>query len=134
MDIDKPLDDIIKTKRASKAATRGGGRGGKAPASARDRYAGNAPKSARGNAGPQQARPAGPQGGNNKAGVPAGLAAEATKIIISNLPLDVNEAAVRVGPVEISLDRLGLFARIFQLKHQKRTCSSPPSVPFAAFR
>ncbi|KAK4688439.1 hypothetical protein P7C73_g1671, partial [Tremellales sp. Uapishka_1] len=94
MDIDKPLDEIIaakpRTKRGPRkprapgtgasAAPRGG-----APAAggARDRYASTVPKTA--------AKP---------------LAAEATKIIVSNLPTDVTEAAVRdlmqstVGPVK----------------------------------
>jgi hypothetical protein len=94
MDIDKPLDDLIKTKRAERRASKPRGAGGanankpKAAGGARDRYAGNAPRSAGGRA----PAPAAPKGG-----APGNLAAEATKIIISNLPADVNEAAVRVG-------------------------------------
>ncbi|WOO77030.1 mRNA export protein mlo3 [Vanrija pseudolonga] len=105
MDIDKPLDELIASKPRGR---RGGGRGprgaggraegGAAPAAggARARYAGAAPKT-----GSQVAR--GAAAPPAKGGKP--LTAEATKIIISNLPADVTEAAVRdllqstVGPV-----------------------------------
>ncbi|KAK6910721.1 hypothetical protein I203_104753 [Kwoniella mangroviensis CBS 8507] len=85
MDIDKSLDEIIQAKPKLR---RGGKRGGGAPTSARARYASAVPKAAA-----QAAAPAKP------------LTAEAIKIIISNLPQDVTEAAVRdlmqstVGPV-----------------------------------
>nr|XP_019044750.1 THO complex subunit 4 [Kwoniella bestiolae CBS 10118]OCF23680.1 THO complex subunit 4 [Kwoniella bestiolae CBS 10118] len=86
MDIDKSLDEIISAKPKLR---RGGKRGGGAPpTSARARYASAVPKAAA-----QAAAPAKP------------LTAEAIKIIISNLPQDVTEAAVRdlmqstVGPV-----------------------------------
>ncbi|WWC63360.1 uncharacterized protein I303_105960 [Kwoniella dejecticola CBS 10117] len=86
MDIDKSLDEIISAK---PKVRRGGKRGGGAAApSARARYASTVPKAAA-----QAAAPAKP------------LTAEAIKIIISNLPQDVTEAAVRdlmqstVGPV-----------------------------------
>ncbi|WVF72863.1 hypothetical protein IAT40_007681 [Kwoniella sp. CBS 6097] len=86
MDIDKSLDEIIQAK---PKARRGGRRGGaSAPSSARARYAGAVPKAA--TQAPAAAKP---------------LTADAIKIIISNLPADVTEAAVRdlmqstVGPV-----------------------------------
>lgn len=95
MDIDRPLDELIKSKKVAKRASAPRGTGGagnkpKQAGGARDRYAGNAPRSASARAPapvPQQAR----------GGVPSNLAAEATKIIISNLPTDVNEASVRVS-------------------------------------
>ncbi|WVR00061.1 hypothetical protein IAU59_007203 [Kwoniella sp. CBS 9459] len=87
MDIDKSLDEIIQAK---PKARRGGRRGGaaSAPTSARARYAGAVPKAAA--QAPAATKP---------------LTADAIKIIISNLPADVTEAAVRdlmqstVGPV-----------------------------------
>ncbi|RSH88799.1 hypothetical protein EHS25_003027 [Saitozyma podzolica] len=86
MDIDKPLDELI----AAKPRARRGGRGGRAPqSSARTRYAGAVPKAAS-----QPTRAAAKP-----------IAADASKVIISNLPADVTEAAVRdlmqstVGPV-----------------------------------
>ncbi|KAL7422574.1 RNA-binding RNA annealing protein [Cryptotrichosporon argae] len=103
MDIDKPLDEIIAAK--PRKGRGGGGRvrssasrpaaaagGAKAPATgARQRYAGAQP-AAKGARAPAAA----PQ---------KALTADAIKIIISNLPSDVTEAAVRdlmqstVGPV-----------------------------------
>ncbi|CAK9784398.1 unnamed protein product [Cutaneotrichosporon oleaginosum] len=106
MDIDKPLDEMISAKPRNR---RGGGRarGPSAPnsapareaaprgaAGARARYSGSAPRNAsqtqRAAAVPAAAKP---------------ITADATKIIISNLPTDVTEAQVRdlmqstVGPV-----------------------------------
>ncbi|WVR07538.1 hypothetical protein IAU60_004580 [Kwoniella sp. DSM 27419] len=88
MDIDKPLDEIIKAKPKAK---RGGKKAsGSAPSSARARYAGAVPKTA----------------AQVKAPVVKPVASGAVKIIISNLPADVTEAAVRdllqstVGPVK----------------------------------
>lgn len=95
MDLDRPLDDLIKSKRAEKRSSkpRGAGNANNKPKAAaggaRDRYAGNAPRSAAGRAPAPAPAKGGAAGGN--------LAAEATKIIISNLPADVNEAAVRVS-------------------------------------
>ncbi|KAI9637421.1 uncharacterized protein MKK02DRAFT_43343 [Dioszegia hungarica] len=84
MDIDKPLEEIIA---ASKPKARRGGRPARgAPTGARDRYASNVPRAA--------------------AVAPQRIAGtDAVKIIISNLPMDVTEAAIRdlmqstVGPV-----------------------------------
>ncbi|ORX38459.1 hypothetical protein BD324DRAFT_620934 [Kockovaella imperatae] len=90
MDIDKSLEEIIASKPRRGRNGRGGARrGASAPQSgARARYAGQTPKSA------ATAPPA------------KAFAADAMKIIISNLPNDVTEAAVRdlmqstVGPVK----------------------------------
>ncbi|ORY35513.1 hypothetical protein BCR39DRAFT_510230 [Naematelia encephala] len=95
MDIDKPLDEMIKAKprgaRRGGRGGRGGARGGAGVAtstSARARYATAVPKAA----------------GATPAAKP--ITAEASKIIISNLPADVTEAAVRdlmqstVGPTK----------------------------------
>ncbi|WRT68462.1 uncharacterized protein IL334_005438 [Kwoniella shivajii] len=86
MDIDKSLDEIIQAKpKASRG--RGAKRGGSTPSSARARYASTVPRAAA-----QAAAPAKP------------LTAEAIKIIISNLPQDVTEAAVRMSAVTDMLD------------------------------
>ncbi|KAK1927238.1 hypothetical protein DB88DRAFT_477337 [Papiliotrema laurentii] len=86
MDLDKPLDEIIASKPRTRRGGRGGPRGGSA-SSTRARYATTVPKAAA----PPAVKP---------------IAAEASKIIISNLPNDVTEAAVRdlmqstIGPVK----------------------------------
>ncbi|WVQ82117.1 hypothetical protein IAT38_004245 [Cryptococcus sp. DSM 104549] len=95
MDIDRPLDEIIKSRpkknnaRGGKRSGGGGGRGAAGAAGAggaRARYASDLPKGA-------ASLPAAP------------VAPEAFKIIISNLPLDVTDNAIRdlmqstVGPV-----------------------------------
>jgi hypothetical protein len=92
MDIDKPLDELI----AAKPRARRGGRGGRAPQStARTRYAGAVPKAAS-----QPTRAAAKP-----------IAADASKVIISNLPADVTEAAVRVSLVSVTpADRQGPYA------------------------
>lgn len=90
MDIDRPLDEIIATKAKPRRPRQGGAgarRGGAASGatSARARYASTVPKAI---------------------SAPQPFSAEVFKIIISNLPSDVTEAAVRdlmqstVGPVK----------------------------------
>ncbi|RXK41102.1 hypothetical protein M231_01505 [Tremella mesenterica] len=86
MDIDQPLEDIIKAK----GRTKKGKNGGKLQS--------------RGNIQPRARHPAPAKATPVPKARPVG--AEASKIIISNLPGDVNEAAVRdlmqstVGPVK----------------------------------
>ncbi|KAK8854737.1 hypothetical protein IAR55_003476 [Kwoniella newhampshirensis] len=77
MDIDKSLDEIMKDK---PKARRGGRRGGAPTTGARARYATTVPKAA-----------------PKTAAAPKPVTVEAIKIIISNLPQDVTEAAVRVS-------------------------------------
>lgn len=91
----KPRARRARAPRAGGAGGAGAGGAGAAAGGARARYAGAAPKSA---SAKQSARAAAP--------VPAKpITADAQKIIISNLPADVTDAAVRdlmqstVGPV-----------------------------------
>jgi len=85
MDLDQPLADIIASKQKTKRGRPGRGRG--SSSASRGRNAGNAPKA------------------QSNVAQPKPITAEAVKIIISNLPSDVTEAAVRdlmqstVGPV-----------------------------------
>ncbi|KAI5450472.1 RNA-binding RNA annealing protein [Naganishia albida] len=102
MDIDKGLDELITSRKAANKNTkRGGGAGGRrggaaaaaAPGGARARYAGAVPATR----GAQQQAAVAPLNQATK---------DSLKIIISNLPMDVDEAAVRelfhktCGPVK----------------------------------
>lgn len=100
MDIDKPLDEIIDQKRSERRSTRGRGRGGARGGGAargaprggaaastgpvRNRHVGNAAAAA----GPAASAPGKPV-------IP--LMADGSKIIVSNLPIDVTENQIRVS-------------------------------------
>ena len=93
MDIDKPLDEVRRSSLchfthlkiiAAKPRTRRG-RGGRSATSARARNATTVQRNA-----------------TTPAGTAKPITAEASKIIISNLPADVTEAAVRVSSPSIS--------------------------------
>lgn len=95
MNIDKPLDDVIAEKRKSRGPTRrrGGARNG-APATANPQAA--APAPAAGGRAPRNA----PRNDNNPAKAAAGAATSSPhvgdKIIVSNLPTDVDERQIKV--------------------------------------
>ncbi|KAJ9120909.1 hypothetical protein QFC22_002844 [Naganishia vaughanmartiniae] len=91
MDIDKGLDEIMATRKTANKSKRGGAaaggakRGGAAAGGARARYAGNVPVA---------------RGAQQQAVAPLSQATrDSLKIIISNLPTDVDEAAVRIEVV-----------------------------------
>ncbi|KAJ9108101.1 hypothetical protein QFC19_002566 [Naganishia cerealis] len=121
MDIDKGLDEIITSRKtASKNARRGGAaaggrRGGAAAGGARARYAGNVPAA---------------RGAQQQAVAPLSQATrDSFKIIISNLPTDVDEAAVRelfhktCGPVKscsLAYDSKGKSKGVADVVFQRR--------------
>ncbi|GHJ84389.1 hypothetical protein NliqN6_0791 [Naganishia liquefaciens] len=122
MDIDKGLDELITNRRAANKNTkRGGGAGGRrgaaasAAGGARARYAGNVPAA---------------RGVQQQAAAPLSQATkDSLKIIISNLPTDVDEAAVKelfsktCGPVRscsLSYDSKGKSKGIADVVFQRR--------------
>jgi THO complex subunit 4 len=112
--MDMALDDMVNS---SRKARRPGGRGGRR-GSAREDVLGKAPASpvTRARAAAQTAAPAGGQG-------------FATKIVVSNLPVDVNEAQIKelfsatIGPlreVNLSYDANGKSKGIAQVHFQRK--------------
>lgn len=122
MDIDKPLDDIIKQRRSARGPARGRGRGGvRGGAAGRGAARGGAAASS---TGPVRNRHTGAAAASGAAGPAASapgkpvlpLMADGSKIIVSNLPTDVTENQIRdlfattVGPVtrvSLSYDKNG---------------------------
>ncbi|KAJ9092040.1 hypothetical protein QFC21_007020 [Naganishia friedmannii] len=122
MDIDKGLDEIMATRKTANKSKRGGAagaggakRGGAAAGGARARYAGNVPVA---------------RGVQQQAVAPLSQATrDSLKIIISNLPTDVDEAAVRelfhktCGPVKscsLAYDSKGKSKGVADVVFQRR--------------